>query len=172
MDRDKNIYYAYWLGFLTITIWIPSIIMLITYAFIINKLRKSIKSFPYLSVQSRLARSRKKVIQMLIILIITELVCWAPWQFQTVVDFIDSSNTTEKLIEVSLLAKILSPFRIVSFFDRIMLIGNWISNQLFMTWSISSCLLTVPWIHWFTDMETTIWEKLSKSHFHSYSKAK
>ena len=63
-------------------------IMLMTYSFIIIKLRKSIKSFPYLSVQSRLARSRKKVIQMLILLLITELVCWAPWEFQIVFDFV------------------------------------------------------------------------------------
>ena len=71
-----------------ITVWIPTIIMLITYGFIFNKLTKSIKSLPYLSIQSRIARSRRKVMQMLFILLMLELICWAPWQVFTLYDWI------------------------------------------------------------------------------------
>ena len=52
------------------------------------KLRQSFKAFPYLSQQSRIARSRQKVIKMLFVLIIIELICWAPWQIYIIIEFI------------------------------------------------------------------------------------
>ena len=92
VDENKNdienIYYGYWLVYMIIAVWIPSIIMLITYGFIFNKLTKSIKSLPYLSIQSRIARSRRKVMQMLFVLLLLELICWAPWQIFTLYDWI------------------------------------------------------------------------------------
>jgi hypothetical protein len=62
--------------------------MIFGYTTIWMKLRQSFKAFPYLSQQSRIARSRRKVIQMLFVLIIIELICWAPWQIYTLIQFI------------------------------------------------------------------------------------
>ena len=69
-------------------IWIPATIMFFAYTMIWFKLRKASKAFPYLSQQSRIARSRQKVIHMLFLLIIIELICWGPWQFFTLCEYI------------------------------------------------------------------------------------
>ena len=68
-------------------VWIPTFIMLISYVVIWFKLRQSVKSFPYLSIQSQIARSRRKIMHMLLLLFLLELVCWAPWQFYLVFDY-------------------------------------------------------------------------------------
>ena len=62
--------------------------MIYAYTTISFKLRQSLKAFPYLSQQSRIARSRQKVIQMLFLLIIIELICWGPWQLFVLCEFI------------------------------------------------------------------------------------
>ena len=80
-------YFQYWFMVCGIMVWIPTSIMLISYVIIWFKLRHSLKAFPYLSIQSRVARSRKKIIHMLLILFLLELVCWAPWQFYLVFDY-------------------------------------------------------------------------------------
>ena len=81
-------FYNYWFVLCVIIIWIPTIMMIFGYTTIWLKLRQSFKAFPYLSQQSRIARSRKKVIQMLFVLIIIELICWAPWQIYILIQFI------------------------------------------------------------------------------------
>ena len=68
-------------------IWFPTVIMIASFAFIWVKLRKSYKAFPYLSIQSKVARSRKKVIMMLLILLVVEIVCWAPWYISIIYEF-------------------------------------------------------------------------------------
>ena len=70
----------YWSILCIIMIWFPLLIMIISFGFIYYKLSKSLKAFPYLSIQSKVARSRKKVIHMLLFLIIVEIICWIPWQ--------------------------------------------------------------------------------------------
>ena len=74
-------FYNYWLILCAIMIWLPTVMMLSSYTLIWFKLRESSKAFPYLSQQSRIARSRRRVIHMLFVLIIIELICWGPWQF-------------------------------------------------------------------------------------------
>ena len=69
-------------------IWFPTVVMVFAYTIIWFKLRKAAKAFPYLSQQSRISRSRRKVVQMLYVLIIIELICWGPWQFFTLMSFI------------------------------------------------------------------------------------
>ena len=69
-------------------IWIPTLIMSSAYGIIWFKLRDSFKAFPYLSEQSRIARSRRRVIRMLFVLILIELICWSPWQFFYVCEYI------------------------------------------------------------------------------------
>ena len=81
-------FYNYWFILCVVIIWIPTIMMIFGYTTIWLKLRQSFKAFPYLSQQSRIARSRKKVIQMLFVLIIIELICWAPWQIYILIQFI------------------------------------------------------------------------------------
>ena len=81
-------FYDYWLVLCAIMIWIPTTIMFFAYTWIWFKLRKASKAFPYLSHQSRIARSRKKVIHMLFMLIIIELICWGPWQFWIICEYI------------------------------------------------------------------------------------
>ena len=81
-------FYNYWFILCVIMIWIPTILMIFAYNMISFKLRLSLKAFPYLSQQSRIARSRQKVIQMLFVLIIIELICWGPWQFYVLCEFI------------------------------------------------------------------------------------
>ena len=68
-------------------VWIPTLLMLASYSYIMNVLRKSTKAFPYLSNQSRIVRSRRKLIRMLFILMIVQLICWAPWQASVIVPF-------------------------------------------------------------------------------------
>merc|ERR1711935_1088949 len=63
-------FYNYWFVLCVIIIWIPTIMMIFGYTTIWLKLRQAFKAFPYLSQQSRIARSRRKVIQMLFVLII------------------------------------------------------------------------------------------------------
>ena len=81
-------FYNYWFVLCVIIIWIPTIMMIFGYTTIWLRLRQAFKAFPYLSQQSRIARSRKKVIQMLFVLIIIELICWAPWQIYILIQFI------------------------------------------------------------------------------------
>ena len=81
-------YYTYWFILCAVMIWIPIVIMCFAYTMIWLKVRKAFKPFPYLSQQSRIARSRLKVIQMLFVLIIIELICWGPWQFFVIFEFI------------------------------------------------------------------------------------
>ena len=81
-------YFNYWFILCIIIIWIPTIFMIVAYNTISFKLRQSLKAFPYLSQQSIIARSRQKVIQMLFLLIIIELICWGPWQFFILCEFI------------------------------------------------------------------------------------
>jgi hypothetical protein len=81
-------FFNYWFILCVIMIWIPTILMIFAYNMISFKLRLSLKAFPYLSQQSRIARSRQKVIQMLFVLIIIELICWAPWQIYILIQFI------------------------------------------------------------------------------------
>ena len=81
-------YFNYWFILCVIIIWIPTIFMIVAYNTISFKLCQSLKAFPYLSQQSIIARSRKKVIQMLFLLIIIELICWGPWQFFILCEFI------------------------------------------------------------------------------------
>ena len=81
-------YYTYWFILCATMIWIPIVIMCFAYTMIWLKVRKASKAFPYLSQQSRIARSRLKVIQMLFVLIIIELICWSPWQLVVIFDFI------------------------------------------------------------------------------------
>ena len=84
---DEVEYFQYWFMVCGIMVWIPTSIMLVSYVIIWFKLRHSLKAFPYLSIQSRVARSRRKIIHMLLILFLLELVCWAPWQFYLVFDY-------------------------------------------------------------------------------------
>ena len=101
-------YFNYWFVLCIIIIWIPTIFMIFAYTTISFKLRQSLKAFPYLSQQSRIARSRQKIIQMLFILIIIELICWGPWQFFILCEFIfqriydqsDLENGTEVFPDV------------------------------------------------------------------------
>ena len=81
-------YFNYWLVLCAIMIWIPTAIMFFAYTLIWFKLRKASKAFPYLSNQSRIARSRQKVIHMLFMLIIIELICWGPWQFWILCEYV------------------------------------------------------------------------------------
>ena len=77
-----------WLILLTIMVWVPLFVMSVTFVVIWIKIRYSFKTFPYLSHQSYNARSRKKVIRMLLLLILMELICWAPWSFFVICDYI------------------------------------------------------------------------------------
>ena len=81
-------FYSYSLLLCAIMIWIPTITMCFAYTLIWFEFRKASKAFPYLSQQSIIARSRQKVIQMLFLLIIIELICWGPWQFFILCEFI------------------------------------------------------------------------------------
>ena len=81
-------YQAMWLILLTIMVWVPLLVMTATFIVIWVKIRHSFKSFQYSSYQSSNARSRKKVIRMLLFLIVMELICWAPWAFFIISDFI------------------------------------------------------------------------------------
>ena len=90
-DSKKDLsyqFYNYWFALCVIIIWIPTIMMFYGYTTIWLKLRQSFKAFPYLSQQSRIARSRQKVVKMLFALIIIELICWAPWQIYVILEFI------------------------------------------------------------------------------------
>ena len=82
-------YLNYWTTLCAFMIWLPLMIMLTSFVFIYQKLSKSTKAFPYLSVQSKVARSRKKVIGMLLILIIIEIICWAPWMLWIIFQYIN-----------------------------------------------------------------------------------
>ena len=82
-------YLNYWTTLCVFMIWLPLMIMLTSFVFIYQKLSKSIKAFPYLSVQSKVARSRKKVIGMLLILIVIEIICWAPWMLWITFQYIN-----------------------------------------------------------------------------------
>ena len=42
--------------------------------------------FGVFSEQSRIARSRNKVIRMLFVLFLVQVICWGPWQFHVVYD--------------------------------------------------------------------------------------
>ena len=75
--------------------------MFIAYTFIWLKLKKASKAFPYLSQPSRIARSRQKVINMLFLLIIVELICWGPWQFFILTEYV-MHNYFDKRPDVSL----------------------------------------------------------------------
>ena len=81
-------YFDYMVVLCAIMIWIPTAIMFFAYTLIWFKLRKASKAFPYLSNQSRIARSRQKVIHMLFMLIIIELICWGPWQFWILCEYV------------------------------------------------------------------------------------
>ena len=81
-------FYSYWLLLCALMIWIPTLIMCFAYTLIWFEFRKASKAFPYLSQQSRITRSRQKVIKMLFALIIVELICWGPWQFFTIWQYI------------------------------------------------------------------------------------
>ena len=81
-------YQAMWLILLAIMVWIPLLVMSGAFIIIWFKLRQSFKAFPYLSYQSNNARSRGKAIKMLLFLIIIELICWAPWAFFIVCEYI------------------------------------------------------------------------------------
>ena len=85
---DLSRYYAHVLGLVVIMIWIPFIILSIAFIFIWIKMRQSLKIFPYLSVPSRIIRSRQKAIRMLFILNMVHLICWSPWQFYTITNYI------------------------------------------------------------------------------------
>lgn len=82
-------YLNHWTTLCVFMIWLPLMIMLTSFVFIYQKLSKSIKAFPYLSVQSKVARSRKKVIGMLLILIVIEIICWAPWMLWITFQYIN-----------------------------------------------------------------------------------
>ena len=95
----------YWIILCVFMIWFPLVIMITSFGFIYYKLKKSLKAFPYLSHQSKVARSRKKVIHMLLILIIIEIICWSPWQswiiFQYHYWINYSSDTPDEIPDVS-----------------------------------------------------------------------
>ena len=95
-------FYNYWFVLCVIIIWIPTIMMVFGYTTIWLKLRQAFKAFPYLSQQSRIARSRRKVIQMLFVLIIIELICWTPWQIYILIEFI-LRHTTDVLPDTGFL---------------------------------------------------------------------
>ena len=89
-----------WLILLTIMVWVPLLVMSVTFVVIWIKIRHSFKTFPYLSHQSYNARSRKKVIRMLLFLIVMELICWAPWSFFVICDYIiDKYYRTDHLLQ-------------------------------------------------------------------------
>ena len=79
---------VYWIILCVLMIWFPLVVMITSFGFIYYKLSKSLKAFPYLSIQSKVARSRKKVIHMLLILIIIEIICWSPWQSWIIYQYI------------------------------------------------------------------------------------
>ena len=81
-------FYNYWLVLCGIIIWFPTAMMFFAYTLIWWKLKKASKAFPYLSQPSRIARSRQKVIHMLLLLIIVELICWGPWQFFILCEYV------------------------------------------------------------------------------------
>ena len=85
--QGTNSWYAYYVTLTALVVWIPTLLMLASYSYIMNVLRKSTKAFPYLSNQSRIVRSRRKLIRMLFILMIVQLICWAPWQASVIVPF-------------------------------------------------------------------------------------
>ena len=73
---------------MALLIWLPSASMGIGFVVIWYRLRQSKKAFPYMSVQSRIARSRRKVINMLGFLLALELICWFPWMMFTIIESI------------------------------------------------------------------------------------
>eukprot|EP00095_Tigriopus_kingsejongensis_P009259 maker-scaffold922_size80897-snap-gene-0.23 protein:Tk09259 transcript:maker-scaffold922_size80897-snap-gene-0.23-mRNA-1 annotation:"PREDICTED: uncharacterized protein LOC100214701" len=77
---------AYWLVLLGLLVWVPTIIMVVSYALIFYHLRVSMQKFPYMSAQSQAMRSRQKVIRTLCLLLGVQIVSWFPWQFFTLYD--------------------------------------------------------------------------------------
>ena len=86
-NAGTNQYYVYFLTITAIVVWMPTLLMFASYFYIMNMLRKSTKAFPYLSNQSRIVRSRRKLIQMLFVLMVVQLICWAPWQASVIVPY-------------------------------------------------------------------------------------
>jgi len=82
-SRSNRTFDLYWLLLISVTVWIPSLIMLSSFGFLFYKLKRSVRMFPYLSEQSRVVRIRSQVIRMLFVLMLFNLVCWAPWQAYT-----------------------------------------------------------------------------------------
>ena len=106
VDENEDLsykFYNYWFVLCVIIIWIPTIMMIFGYTTIWLKLRQAFKAFPYLSQQSRIARSRRKVIQMLSVLIIIELICWTPWQIYILIEFILRHTTGDTLPDTGFL---------------------------------------------------------------------
>ena len=68
-------------------VWIPTLTMALCYGMILFRLRQSSKKFPYLSEESRLARTRGEVVKKLCLLLFVQFVCWFPWQFFTLYDY-------------------------------------------------------------------------------------
>ena len=89
-------YMRYWVLLCAFLIWLPLLIMVTSFGCIYFKLRRSIKSFPYLSIQSRVARSRRKVISMLLILITVEIVCWSPWLYFVISQYVYMKGELEQ----------------------------------------------------------------------------
>ena len=89
-------YMRHWVLLSVFLIWLPLLIMVTSFGCIYFKLRRSIKSFPYLSIQSRVARSRRKVISMLLILITVEIVCWSPWLYFVISQYVYMKGELEQ----------------------------------------------------------------------------
>ena len=95
LGAGNDPYYIYYLTITALVVWMPTLLMFGSYAYIMNVLRKSTKAFPYLSNQSRIVRSRRKLIQMLFVLMIVQLICWAPWQATVIVPYYNLHHPSE-----------------------------------------------------------------------------
>ncbi|TRY80329.1 hypothetical protein TCAL_10176 [Tigriopus californicus] len=84
--ESSDLIRIYWLALLGLLVWIPTIVMVVCYFLIFKQLNASKNKFPYMSAQSRVARSRQKVIQTLVFLLVVQIISWFPWQFFTLYD--------------------------------------------------------------------------------------
>lgn len=84
--ESSDLIRIYWLVLLGLLVWIPTIVMVVCYFLIFKQLNASKNRFPYMSAQSRVTRSRQKVIQTLVFLLLVQIISWFPWQFFTLYD--------------------------------------------------------------------------------------
>ena len=139
----------YWIILCVVMIWFPLVIMITSFGFIYYKLRKSLKAFPYLSHQSKVARSRKKVIHMLLMLIIIEIICWSPWQSWIIYQFnywIKYKDHPNDIPDVNIFV-VFRYFLIRNLFFSLLLSGTKMLNLFCQFWGTTWCSWTALLIH-------------------------